>query len=164
MAADDLFSKDKETHDDLFNAKAISPKYFEGLEVFWNSRDVTISTINLRSYWLNIDNYQSGENMADKRRGDFETLIHKATNKVGICLHHTGGNLRGDIETITGARKNASVPFVISRTGIIYQLLDPDKELAWHLGSKFSYWYHHNQIIGIELSNYGSAPKQEISE
>ena len=72
-----------------------------------------------------------------------------------MCLHFTAGTIRGDMPTLTGDSGTISVPFLISHAGIIYQLLDPDKELSWHLGSNLGYWYHHNQIIGIELRNAG---------
>ncbi len=82
-------------------------------------------------------------------------------NKDCIVLHFTVGNIKSDIDILTRPRKGytkwrCSVPFVLGRTGHIYQLF----------GS--SYWSHHlgsgsiggneytsKKSIGIEISNYG---------
>lgn len=74
-----------------------------------------------------------------------------------ICLHFTGGALEGDMNTLTGNRPSVSVPFLIARSGKIYNLFNPDTHWAYHLGSG-CLGGNANQspkTIGIELSNYG---------
>ncbi|MFQ5628641.1 MAG: N-acetylmuramoyl-L-alanine amidase [bacterium] len=73
-----------------------------------------------------------------------------------VVLHFTAGYLKGDIATLTKQNYHVSVPFVVARDGVIYNL--------WGSG----YWSYHlgrgtvggNQLmskrsIGIEISNIG---------
>lgn len=75
--------------------------------------------------------------------------------KEKIVLHHTAGNIYGDLLTLT-LPKMVSTAYVISESGTIYNLFNPDF-WSYHLGrgalggnarqSKLS--------VAIELSNYG---------
>jgi N-acetylmuramoyl-L-alanine amidase len=98
------------------------------------------------------------------KQGELEVLKVKSNNhfflpakypKRRIVLHHTAGNVYGDLLTLT-QNKLVSVPYLIGRDGVIYNLFDW-RGWSYHLGpgaiggnetqSKLS--------IGIELTNYG---------
>lgn len=81
--------------------------------------------------------------------------------KERIVLHHTAGYLKGDIAQLSRQGTEVSVPFVIARSGHIYNL--------W----KSKYWSYHlgpgavggnaamsQRSIGIELSNIGFLRKK----
>lgn len=81
--------------------------------------------------------------------------------KERIVLHHTAGYLKGDIAQLSRQSTEVSVPFVIARSGHIYNL--------W----KSKYWSYHlgpgaiggnaamsQRSIGIELSNIGFLRKK----
>lgn len=76
--------------------------------------------------------------------------------KQRIVLHHTAGYLRGDIAQLSRQGTEVSVPFVISRSGLIYNLWK-SRHWSYHLGpgaiggnTEMS-----RNSIGIELSNIG---------
>jgi N-acetylmuramoyl-L-alanine amidase len=81
--------------------------------------------------------------------------------KERIVLHHTAGYLKGDIAQLSRQGIEVSVPFVIGRSGLIYNL--------W----KSKYWSYHlgpgaiggntpgsQRSIAIELSNIGILHKK----
>lgn len=73
-----------------------------------------------------------------------------------ICLHFTMGYLKGDIATLTKPDYHVSVPWVLGRNGITYNLF-PSWCWSYHLGSGA---VGGNQVrsqrsIGIEISNIG---------
>jgi N-acetyl-anhydromuramyl-L-alanine amidase AmpD len=78
--------------------------------------------------------------------------------KERIVLHHTVGNIAGDIASLTSRKRGlVSVPFVIARDGTVYRLHHPS---YWsnHLGLKAVGNAENDQdkmTIGIEISNYG---------
>jgi N-acetylmuramoyl-L-alanine amidase len=84
--------------------------------------------------------------------------IKETTKKTKIVLHFTVGNIEGDVASlISQQRGTVSVPYLIARSGTIYNLF-PDEYYAHHLG----YTAINNGMkredkctIGIELSNYG---------
>lgn len=94
-----------------------------------------------------------------------------AKEKLGICLHFTAGWLKGDLQCLTIPRSGVSpvtTPFLVGRSGHIYQLHDPDY-YGWHLGSTLGKniasikrgqaavnVLYHPRVIGIEISNYGT--------
>lgn len=88
--------------------------------------------------------------------GDQSFYYEEETPKERITIHFTAGNLKGDIAALTTPDNHVSVPYVVARNGIIYELFDP-KLWSYHLGkgavggngtgSKAS--------IGIEMSNIG---------
>ncbi len=67
-----------------------------------------------------------------------------------IVLHHTAGQLAGDLPALT-ADDHISTAFVVARSGRIYRLFD-DTFWAHHATAGSSV---HQRSIGIELSNYG---------
>jgi N-acetyl-anhydromuramyl-L-alanine amidase AmpD len=79
--------------------------------------------------------------------------------KERIVLHHTVGNIAGDIGSLTSRKRGlVSVPFVIARDGTVYRLHNPS---FWsnHLGLAAVGNPENDQdkmTIGIELSNYGA--------
>lgn len=82
--------------------------------------------------------------------------INDEYQKSRIVLHFTAGHLRGDMRTLMDPSSTVSVPYVIGRSGTIYQLFNP-KYWAWHLG-RGAVGTNTNQsprTIAIELSNYG---------
>lgn len=90
-------------------------------------------------------------------RRNYDSYYYKTkTTKKSICLHFTVGNIKSDAATLTKQNDHVSVPYLVDRSGRIYELF-PDSEWSYHLGkhavggnedmSKLS--------IGIEISNYG---------
>lgn len=86
--------------------------------------------------------------------GDKSFYYPEETVKKKIVLHYTMGYLKGDIGTLT--QQHVSVPFVIGRNGIIYNLF-ASKYWSYHLGpgaiggnTPMS-----KECIGIEISNIG---------
>ncbi len=74
-----------------------------------------------------------------------------------IVIHYTGmKNLELAYHKLTNNNSNVSAHYLISRNGIIFNLLCP-KYKAWHAGK--SKWNNHSNInnysIGIELENKG---------
>lgn len=78
----------------------------------------------------------------------------EATSKTKIILHYTMGYLKGDIATLT--KGHVSVPFVIGRNGVIYNLF-ASKYWSYHLGAGAAggNTAMSKACIGIELSNIG---------
>lgn len=74
----------------------------------------------------------------------------------GIVLHHTGGNLNGDLATLTSETAAVSADFEVARNGKIYKL-NPDlvKHYCWHAGK--AEWHGktdvNNLTIGIEMEH-----------
>ncbi len=75
--------------------------------------------------------------------------------KTKIVLHHTAGNLYGDMLTLTKDTL-VSVAYIIGRNGTILQLFDP-RFWSYHLGKgALGGNIQQSQMsIGIEISNYG---------
>jgi len=76
--------------------------------------------------------------------------------KTAIVLHCTVGFLTGDIATLIEQSNHISVPYVIGRNGIVYQLFNP-KYWAYHLGQGTvgGNSVNSKRTIAIELSNIG---------
>ena len=86
--------------------------------------------------------------------GDKSFFYQEETAKKKITLHFTMGYLKGDIATLT--KQHVSVPFVVGRNGVIYNLF-ASKYWSYHLGpgaiggnTEMS-----KECIGIEISNIG---------
>ncbi|MFK7807572.1 MAG: N-acetylmuramoyl-L-alanine amidase, partial [Saprospiraceae bacterium] len=60
---------------------------------------------------------------------------NEAVEKDQIVLHHTAGNLQGDLGALTKENWHVSVAFVIARDGTIYQL-HGSNQWSHHLGPK----------------------------
>lgn len=93
-----------------------------------------------------------------RQNGDKSYYYEEATAKRKIILHYTMGYLKGDIATLTAG--HVSVPFVVGRNGICYNLF-ASKYWSYHLGpsavggnTKMS-----KECIGIEISNIGPLKK-----
>lgn len=90
-------------------------------------------------------------------KAPFDTYYYKTvTEKKQICLHFTAGVITGDISTLAKNDYKVSVPYVVDRTGRIYQLFD-DKYWSYHLGASTigGNSAMSKKCIGIEISNYG---------
>jgi len=78
--------------------------------------------------------------------------------KQRIVLHFTAGHIRSDLNALTRNEYHVSVPFVIGRNGVIYQLF-LSKFWSGHIGKGIGNTNTGNAqdkvTIGIELSNYG---------
>lgn len=76
--------------------------------------------------------------------------------KERIVLHYTAGYLKGDIGRLTTQSDHVSVPYVIARSGDIFQLWD-DANWAYHLGSGVpgGNTEMSKRSIAIEISNIG---------
>jgi len=90
--------------------------------------------------------------------GDKSFYYEEETAKRKIVLHFTMGYLKGDIATLT--KQHVSVPFVIGRNGIIYNLF-PSKYWSYHLGPGAigGNTGMSRESIGIEISNIGPLKK-----
>lgn len=88
--------------------------------------------------------------------GDTSFYYTEKPIKDRVVLHFTAGYLKGDIATLTKTNYHVSVPFVVARDGVIYNL--------WSSG----YWSYHlgpgtvggneemsKRSIGVEISNIG---------
>ena len=96
----------------------------------------------------------------------------KSTSKIHyIIIHYTAMNsVRETIELLCNSRSKVSCHFLISKKGIIYNIVD-EKYRAWHAGK--SRWKKDSDInsssIGIELINTGhylkfeKYPKKQIN-
>ena len=86
--------------------------------------------------------------------GDKSYFYQEETSKKKIILHFTMGYLKGDIATLTTS--HVSVPFVIGRSGLIYNLF-ASKYWSYHLGPGASGGNRamSRECIGIEISNIG---------
>ncbi len=96
-----------------------------------------------------------------KRENSDESFFFKEiTPKDKIVLHFTAGYLKGDIATLTTPQNHVSVPYVIGRSGNIFQLFD-DKYWSYHLGPGASGGNTpmSKSAIGIEISNIGYLTK-----
>jgi len=86
--------------------------------------------------------------------GDKSFFYQEETAKKKIVLHFTMGYLKGDIATLT--KQHVSVPFVVGRNGVIYNLF-ASKYWSYHLGpgAKGGNTAMSKECIGIEISNIG---------
>jgi len=90
--------------------------------------------------------------------GDKSFYYQEETTKKKIVLHFTMGYLKGDIATLT--KQHVSVPFVIGRNGLIYNLF-ASKYWSYHLGPGAigGNTGMSKECIGIEISNIGPLKK-----
>jgi N-acetyl-anhydromuramyl-L-alanine amidase AmpD len=86
--------------------------------------------------------------------GDKSFFYEFVATKRKIVLHFTMGYLKGDIGVLT--RQHVSVPFVIGRNGVIYNLF-ASKFWSYHLGpgAAGGNTAMSKESIGIEISNIG---------
>lgn len=86
--------------------------------------------------------------------GDKSFYYPEETAKRKIAIHFTMGYLKGDIATLT--KQKVSVPFVIGRNGLIYNLF-ASKYWSYHLGpgAVGGNTPMSRECIGIEISNIG---------
>jgi N-acetylmuramoyl-L-alanine amidase len=96
-----------------------------------------------------------------KEVGDKSYFYEDVFPKERIVIHHTAGYLKGDIAQLSRQGSEVSVPFVIARSGHIYNLW-ASKYWSYHLGpgavggnSAMS-----QRSIGIEISNIGFLRKK----
>jgi N-acetylmuramoyl-L-alanine amidase len=111
-------------------------------------KDVTVPIANSQAQLKLIDCVRENKDKSFY----FEDIVPKDK----IVLHFTAGYLKGDISTLTQPGNHVSVPFVIARSGDIYNLWS-SKFWSYHLGknavcgnSEMS-----SKTIGIEISNIG---------
>jgi N-acetylmuramoyl-L-alanine amidase len=92
--------------------------------------------------------------------GHTSYYYNEVVEKDQIVLHHTAGNLQGDLGALTQHNNHVSTAFLIARDGTIYQL-HPSNEWSHHLGPKAlgGNVPQSKRSIGIELSNYGYLDK-----
>ena len=86
-----------------------------------------------------------------------ESYFYKdLVGKEKIVLHFTAGYLKGDIGTLTSPNNHVSVPFVIARSGEIFNLWS-SKFWSYHLGpgSVGGNSLMSKKTIAIEISNIG---------
>lgn len=102
--------------------------------------------LSIRNHWV-----KEAKELSTKKKGP-GTIVPK-----GIVMHYTAGwTTAGDVATLTTSDRQASVQFIVSREGKIYQCM-PANWRAWHAGpSKYNGWSGlNNNFIGIEICNAG---------
>lgn len=107
--------------------------------------------LSIRNHWV-----KEAKELSTKKKGP-GTIVPK-----GIVMHYTAGwKTEGDIATLTTSDRQASVQFIVSREGVIYQCM-PANFRAWHAGpSKYEGFNGlNNHFIGIEICNAGWIKKQ----
>ena len=89
-----------------------------------------------------------------RENGDKSFYYPEETVKRKIAIHYTMGYLKGDIGTLT--QQHVSVPFVIGRNGVIYNLF-ASKYWSYHLGQTAigGNTPMSKECVGIEISNIG---------
>lgn len=77
-------------------------------------------------------------------------------SKSMVCLHYTCGYLKGDISTLTHPDYLVSVPFIVGRNGMVYQLFS-SKFWSYHLGANAmgGNILNSQRSVAIEMSNIG---------
>lgn len=108
--------------------------------------------LTIKNHWV-----KEAEELSTKKKGP-----GKLRGPDGIVMHYTAGwTTKGDIATLTTSSRQASVQFIVSREGKIYQCM-PANWRAWHAGpSKYNGWSGlNNNFIGIEICNAGWIKKQ----
>lgn len=88
-----------------------------------------------------------------------DQYVRTETSKIQIVLHHTvsGGkeDVSSDVKWWRDKGERVATPFIVSRTGNIYQLFNTDY-WAYHLGLSTANNKKLNQIsIGIEIDSWG---------
>ncbi len=93
-----------------------------------------------------------------RQNGDKSYYFEEVTEKKKIVLHFTMGYLKPDIATLTTRR--VSVPFVVARNGLIYNLF-ASKYWSYHLGpgAAGGNTAMSKECLGIEISNIGPLKK-----
>lgn len=77
-------------------------------------------------------------------------VIHpRRPETLGVVIHWTAGTEPGDVKTLTGG--NVDVQFYVTKTGRVYQFLDPDSQ-AWHAMQTAN-----RACVGIETEGRGEA-------
>lgn len=108
--------------------------------------------LTIKNHWV-----KEAHELSTKKKGP-----GKLRGPDGIVMHYTAGwTTQGDIATLTTSSRQASVQFILSREGAIYQCM-PANWRAWHAGpSKYNGWNGlNNNFIGIEICNAGWIKKQ----
>jgi N-acetyl-anhydromuramyl-L-alanine amidase AmpD len=108
---------------------------------------------------VNINDRQGGKiTLVDCRKQvpDTSYYFQQEYPKERIVLHFTAGYLKGDIAQLSRFGEEVSVPFVIARSGHIYNLW-ASKYWSYHLGpgAVGGNTYMSQRSIGIEISNIG---------
>ncbi len=170
MSIYSLITQAENFNTELCNANRVIETTYQGLPVYRVNSAVggKNAPINLRNYFFTESTIKTHDvNITAER---FREQV-SSTNKKGICLHYTVAPIRSALRHLTGVieyyedgitikkEQWTSVPFMICHAGNIYQLSNPDTDLSWHLSPRIyggdSIWLH-NQIIGIELCNWGT--------
>lgn len=83
-------------------------------------------------------------------------FFKEMTKKEIIVLHHTAGFLGSDLQTLTKPNYTVSVPFVLGRNGIVYQLFST-QYWSYSLGASAvgNNAIQSKRSIAIEISNIG---------
>lgn len=120
-------------------------KQLDSLETILSKKESILVGTDKKTEWISTVNY-------NLRKPNF------------IIIHHTSqDSLQQTIKTFTEQKSQVSSHYVVSKTGLIVQMLN-DYFRAWHAGT--SSWGTNTDInstsIGIELDNNGCEPFSEI--
>lgn len=116
----------------------------------------------LKPFSIKIPGETTSVPMIDCKRSNNDSSFYynETAPKNKILLHFTAGYLKGDISTMTTPGNHVSVPFVLARSGDIYNLW-PSKLWSYHLGSGASGGNTEmsKTSVAIEISNIGALKK-----
>ncbi len=132
-----------ENHEEEFNSS--------GIDSYGKVFDLSPKTLSFDNNQQQLDYTKLTQASGD------ETYFYRTRfPKDQVVLHYTMGYLKGDIASLTQADYHVSVPFVIGRNGIIYNLFYSGF-WAYHLGPNAigGNSTRSKRTIGIELSNIG---------
>ncbi len=77
----------------------------------------------------------------------------------GIALHYTAGkSLDGMIQTFSDPERKASAHYGVGKNGLIVQMV-PLNRLSWHAGVTLTPDIGNDDLVGIEVVNYGLREK-----
>lgn len=102
--------------------------------------------LTIKNHWV-----KEAKELSTKKKGP------GTFTPLGIVYHFTSGwTTEGDIATLTTSDRQASVQFIVSREGDLYQCM-PANFRAWHAGpSRYKDLIGcNNHFIGIEICNIG---------
>ena len=125
-------------------------------------KDAFGKKFNLSEVQVNVPGFIEKLKLIDciRENNDKSFFNEEILPKSKIVIHFTAGYLKGDIATLTQPGNHVSVPFVIARSGDIYNLW-ASKYWSYHLGKNAvgGNTEMSSKTIAIEISNIGCLKK-----
>jgi N-acetyl-anhydromuramyl-L-alanine amidase AmpD len=127
-----------------------------------SGKDAVGKKFTLSETWISVPGSTEKLSLTDciRENKDKSFYYEEVVPKEKIVLHFTAGYLKGDISALTQPGNHVSVPFVLARSGDIYNLW-ASRYWSYHLGSKAvgGNSVMSSKTIGIEISNIGPLKK-----